>query len=186
MSRHDWQKLTTEHEDSPEKDSLDWLAALQDLDDPDEWERALEADPLLMFQRLPEEEPDTTEIESMKAAVASMRRTHDLESMSRPEVSAWQRSRVWALAALLVLSVSLATLGGIGLYSAPEAPLIASAEIGTARPDASLFDSVPTEVAQMPLLEDVDPEVGPFMQIEDDGLSLVVVMADMELLDGDV
>ena len=181
MSDRDWSRLTAEHDRAPDNDSAEWLDALMSLDDPDEWEKALEADPLMMFQRLPEEETSEADVEAMKVAVRSMRRTHELEVRSE-SVSSRDKVRFWSLAAMLAVAVSAATLTGKGALDAGPAdsptPQVQMAQISA--------PAIPAAVAQLPLLEDVDPEIGPFMQIEDDGLSLVVVMgAEMDLSDDD-
>ena len=174
MSDYDWQRLSDERDRVPEQDGAEWLDALCGLDDPDEWERALDADPLMMFHRLPEQESGPADIEAMKQAVASMRRTHELESkQSRSAIR--ERTQRWALAALLTLGVSAATLMGSNMvdrFDADGSNLVAADEVLT----ASLQWSVPMEIAQLPLVEDVDPEMGPWIQIEGDGMSLVVVM----------
>lgn len=182
VNERDWHRLTAEHDQAPERDSSEWLDALASLDDPDEWEKALEADPLMMFQRLPEEETTPVDIEAMKTAVRSMRRTHELETRSETTTSR-EKTRLWALAALLAMTVSAATWTGSGMLESelsPAQPTVHSQIVQMSAP------AIPDAVAQLPLLEDVDPDIGPFMQIEDDGLSLVVVMgAEMDLSDDD-
>ena len=173
MSKIDWQRLTAEHDRHPERDAEEWLHALASMDDdPEEWNAAVDADPLMLFHALPEVETGPAEIEAMKDAVASMRRTQD--SMRRSDglrdqvAGSADRARNWSIAALLALAVSVAGLTGVTMDPAE----IPSWEQATQRPEP-----VPSEIAQLPLVEDVSPEMGPLMQIEDDGVSLVVVMA---------
>ncbi len=173
MSEIDWQRLTAEHDRHPERDADEWLAALASMDDdPEAWDAAVDADPLMLFHGLPEVETGPADIEAMKDAVASMRRTQ--ASMRRADGLRDQvdgsadRARNWSIAALLALAVSVAGLTGITMDSAD----VPTWEQASQRPAP-----VPSEIAQLPLVEDVSPEMGPLMQIEDDGVSLVVVMA---------
>ena len=179
MSEFDWRRLTEEHERAPERDSRDWLAALAAMDaDPEERELALDADPLLLFRRLPEEKTGPVDIEAMKSAVASLRMAKD--SMSRADEM--QRSpvrREWAsrgsLAALLALALTIAGMVGIDRPPTSETDLPTWTQARLEEPAA--LAAIPAEVAELPLVEEVDPEIGPWMQIEDEGLSLVVVMS---------
>lgn len=183
MSDINWQKLTSEHDRNPQLDTVDWLDALASLDDPDEWEKALAADPLMMFQRLPEEETTDADLEAMKTAVRSMRRTHELETRTEHAPSR-ERMRFWSLAALLAMTVSAATWTG-GAWSG-NAVLEAGRPTVHSQIAQISAPAIPDAVAQLPLLEDVDPEIGPLMQIEDDGLALVVVMStETDLSDDD-
>ncbi len=173
MSEIDWQRLTAEHDRHPERDSTEWLAALARADeDRNEWQDAVDADPLMLFRALPEAETGPADIEAMKQAVASMRLTQ--ESMRRADGLRDQadqsagRARNWSIAALLALAVSVAGLTGVTMDSAE----IPSWEQASHRPTP-----VPSEIAQLPLVEYISPEVGPLMQIEDDGVSLVVVLS---------
>lgn len=185
MSKHNWPELTRERDAAPETDTAEWLAALADLDDPDEWEEAMNADPLLLFQGLPEEETGPQDVAAMKVAVSSMRRTHELESGVRRRRTR-ERARYGSLAALLALALSAATLTGtaaVDSVSSPEIVTMAEAsevDLNGLDFEAAMMPAVavPLEIAQLPLVEDVDPELGTFMQIEDDGVSLVVVMAE--------
>ena len=69
MSKIDWQRLTAEHDRHPERDAEEWLHALASMDDdPEEWNAAVDADPLMLFHALPEVETGPAEIEAMKEA----------------------------------------------------------------------------------------------------------------------
>ncbi len=121
----DWKDLTVRRE----RDGADpegWTEALAHFDACRECRSAaLEADPLLVFRRLPAPDlpPDQerSEVESMRQAVAAMRTAKRLESGRR--FASWRR---WAAAAVLaVASLSL---------SWDKAPEIELAALETAAP----------------------------------------------------
>ena len=182
MSEIDWQRLADEHDRDPGMDSAEWLEALARFDeDPAEREQALDADPLLLFRGLPEEETGPADVEAMKLAVASMRMANDsLRRADEQAAVSWSagswsaRVRQWPVAALVALALSVAGLTGMSFDSQEPLPTWQQ---------AAMAEPVPAEVAQLPLVEDVGPEVGPLMQIEDDGVSLVVVISGEEMLD---
>ncbi|MEM6793591.1 MAG: hypothetical protein AAF725_06385 [Acidobacteriota bacterium] len=187
MKDFDWQSLVREHDEAPERDSEEWLEAMAAIDeDPAERERAVAADPLMMFRRLPSDEPASArDIESMKAAVKSLRRASELEA----ERAKRRPALAWPLAALLALGVSAALLTGpdasyspaqVATHSqveAPRAPQTPQLALGGPR-----FSRASLAALELPLVEDADPAADLVMQIEDEALSLVVVLtADQDV-----
>ena len=167
MSSIDWQRLTREHDEAPELDADAWLEALAILDeDPEERRLAEEADPLLMFRRLPAPRVESSDIESMKAAVHNLREASETlaeNPPSRPSLSlvsflpdAWASSAAWQdrsvatrrllpLAALLVLGISLALFGVFGPASPDPGVMIADHSM-----EASSLEPSPLETGSSP------------------------------------
>ncbi len=106
MSCPNWRSVVAERELTGE-DAAAWTEALRHLDDcPDCWERALAADPALLFQRLPAPEISDEDIAGMKQAVATMRRARTIEQPSVQRSRSWGSTRVWqAVAAVAVLAL---------------------------------------------------------------------------------
>lgn len=254
MSSIDWQRLTREHDAAPELDDDAWLEALAILDeDPEERRLAEEADPLLMFRRLPAPRVEGSDIESMKAAVQNLRQASETlaeNPPSRPSLSlaslsprswapavSWRTGAVAArrllpLAALLVLGVSLALFGVLGTAPTEEGVLIADYSMETSSLEPSFeplpiqtsksrrlpdriqgdriqadqvpvgagivraelraadrdlgyapirFDGAALAAAELPLVEDADPASDLLMQIENEEMSLVVVLTGQDV-----
>ncbi|MEM1181124.1 MAG: hypothetical protein AAGM22_22470 [Acidobacteriota bacterium] len=197
MSSIDWQRLVDEHDRAPERDDDAWIEALMAMDeDPQERERAEDADPLLMFRRLPEPRVTTSDIESMKAAVSTMREVSETLAETAPAPSRRRRLEryVLPLAAVLVLAVTAALLAGYGMsessqIAAPQVvATLADAAPAAGAPGSADFslDTVSLDGAvvaasltasELPLVEDADPGSDLLMQIENDDMSLVVVLA---------
>jgi len=103
MSCPDWKALVALRE-SADAEPAGWAGAMAHLDACPRCRReALEADPLLVFRRLPKVEMteggERDEAESMRQAVAVMRTARRLESHQR--FAGWKR---WAAAAVLALA----------------------------------------------------------------------------------
>ncbi|MEM8994939.1 MAG: hypothetical protein AAGF23_09120 [Acidobacteriota bacterium] len=184
MSSIDWQRLVGDHDRAPERDDDAWIEALMAMDeDPAERERAEAADPLLMFRRLPEPDVTASDIDSMKAAVATMRQVSETLAESAP-TPARRRPERWILpiAAALVLAVTLVLLAGHG--AAVDGPQAAGTVASMTPPVEASFtaadfvlDGAALAASELPLVEDADPGSDLLMQIENDEMSLVVVLA---------
>ncbi len=191
MSTIDWQELADRHERAPEIDDAQWSRALAAFDeDPAEHDAALASDPLLMFRDLPEVEISGTEIDAMKAAVASMRRAHAVEHVPQKDsrksghgfAALAERRTSWPIAALFAVAVTALALTGFD-GNTPLSSAQDTLSAASAAQDAIDFDlathRVPAELqlklASMPLVEEADPTKNLMMQIEDPVLTLIVV-----------
>ncbi len=174
MSCPDWLRLVRVQEEDPES----WQAALRHAEDCDVcFDDALEAEPTLLFRRLPAARASRQDIDAIKDAVATMRRTQVLTrpAETRRKVR-WGRSLATAATILLaaVLSGALPEDHGVSSVALVEASHLE--EISTsASPDT------PSEVDQMPLVEDVDPTYGSVVQVMDAEMSLVLVLPNGDL-----
>lgn len=228
MSPIDWQRLVREHDRAPERDDEGWLEALAILDeDPEQRRRAEEADPLLIFRRMPAPRVDGSDVESMKAAVKNLRQASETLAENAPPRPALLPAsllpaslltgspaarRLWPLAALLVIGISIALVGAFGVdmaipgasfagspaaWSPVDQPTRAEAPFGAGVVRAELR-SADTELgfaaaridgaaaaslaaAELPLVEDADPGADLLMQIENEEMSLVVVLTDQDV-----
>lgn len=177
---------------NPSENSFDGLD-----DDRDRLDQRLpDGDPLAIFHRLPERAVGGNEISAMKAAVAELRRARELSRRS-DEISGIfpadlpdsifperpladkaparrRRTQAWRLpaaaAALLATTLFFGGSGGGGGDTVqPAGPLAAEA--------APFLSPAADGASYLPLVEDLDPRQAELIQIEDDGLSLVVVLA---------
>ena len=145
-------------------------------------QRLPEQDPLAIFHQLPAPRVGDSEVASMKAAVAELRRARELARRSEQLVSeaeiaaplpATRRAQLkntpWrsvaAAAALLVVAV---------LFGGPGRVSVLQDQSTLAAAPANVPDSAANH---LPLVEDLDPLQAELIQIEDDGMSLVVVLA---------
>lgn len=122
MTCPDWNRLTAHRRIGGEAPAVaepeGWPEALEHLDDCESCrDRALAADPLLLFRGLPSVAPDPTEIEDVQAGVAALRRAHRVAGATDGAAGARRRGsfRGWGRAAAAAI---LAT-GLLGLR--PEA-----------------------------------------------------------------
>lgn len=163
----DWRSLCERHEIAND-DSPDWLAALRHLDRCPACQNTAPAfDPTLMFRRLPALEVGRDDVEAMKQAVAGMRRGQTIErrtSSARP----WLRAA--AVAAVLLGSLMLSGARDLAPQIVPEASV---PEVGmTPKAVASEVD-----LWRMPLIETIDPSYSSLIQVDDDDLSVVLVVS---------
>jgi hypothetical protein len=172
--------------------------------DRDELDARLPAgDPLAIFHRLEREAAPAaaSDVSAMKAAVAELRRARELSRRSDEitgefPVSAFaavrspeqprlappaRRAAAWRLpAAAAALLATLVFFGGPGVPGPGAA--VASSSSATASPapaaaaPAPLFGEA-AAASYLPLVEDLDPRQAEMIQIEDEGVSLVVVLA---------
>ncbi len=165
MTCPDWPSLVRRRDRAPEA----WDAGLEHLDDcPQCRDAALDAEPTLLFRRLPAPAPRRDEIATMKEAVAALCRNSRPRHSLGAQPSAWLRAA--AVAAVLItgalLQGAVTTVPGANPgWIAPEtAGLLAARE---AADDA---------LARMPLVEYVDPAYGSVVEVVDDQVSLVLVL----------
>lgn len=161
------------------------------FDDRDRRDDRLPAeDPLAIFHHLPAPKTEAGELAAMKAAVAELRRARELARRSdeitgefpsyspdvaAPRAAAPRRpSRSWRLpAAAALLLAGLVFFGIEGGPALPFAPAPAATQAALL-PPAAAPDGV---ASHLPLVEDLDPRQAELIQIEDDKMSLVVVLA---------
>ena len=156
--------------------------------------RLPESDPLAIFHQLDRAAAPAaaSDVSAMKAAVAELRRARELSRRSDEitgefPVSAFasrspeqprlappsRRARAWRLpAAAAALFATLVFFGGPG---AP-GPVAAVASAPAASEAAPAFSEA-AAASYLPLVEDLDPRQAEMIQIEDEGVSLVVVLA---------
>lgn len=136
-----------------------------------------EEDPLAIFHDMPAPQVSAGEVAAMKAAVAELRRARELARRSDELVSevaaaapVGRQSRrtkaPWRTAASVAALLLAALLFG-GPGTAPPEQKAAIVPLKTLEGAAS----------NLPLVEDLDPQQAELIQIEDDGMSLVVVLA---------
>lgn len=172
MSCPDWRALSARR-DAHAGDAPGWHAALEHFDGcPDCQRDAVAADPTLLFRRLPALEPGPGEVEAMKRAVAGMRRGERTRRRRPFQAGALRRPllRAAALAAVLLGSVLLRGAGSPPPRSAEAVPAAGSS--------AAALD-----LRWMPLVEPIDPAYGSIIQVDDDDLSLVVVLPPVSDVD---
>ncbi len=151
-------------------DALEWHSALRHLDRCPACQAAAPAfDPTLLFRRLPALEAGRDDVAAMKQAVAGMRRGQTIEhrrsSLARP----WLRAA--AVAAVL--------LGSLVLRGAGVGPIAPAASGAPAAPASLAPQAAASEIDlwRMPLIETADPIYGSIIQVVDDDISLVLVVA---------
>ncbi len=119
----DWRGLAAHRNERAAEEPAGWREALEHLDGcPACRQSAVEADPTLLFRRLPvlasemSLGEEAAEVESMRQAVAVMRTARRLEPS--PERAAWKR---WVAAAALA-AAALSLGAGHGLHPASATP----------------------------------------------------------------
>ncbi len=162
MSCPDWRALCRRHEVGSD-DASEWHSAIGHLDGCPACQAAAPAyDPTLLFHRLPSFEAAHDEVETMKRAVASMRRGETIEHPPNPPAR-------YGLRAAALAAVALGSLLLRGAGSAPDR-VVPAASI---EPKAALSE---IDLRRMPLVETVDPAYGSIIQVVDDDISVVLVM----------
>lgn len=178
-------ELVDHHQRQPDADPPRWNDALAALAEDDSLrDAALEVDPLLLFQDLPQVEVDARDVAEMKRSVRELRRSREVESAlepkrTTPRLAAGRDSsrgrglRSWHLAAALatlLLGASLLLPSG----ESPETELHAVA--GTMAPQPG-FDEAADETRlaadQLPLVVDLDGS-NELIQIESAEISVVI------------
>ncbi len=186
MSCPDWYLLARNRDE----DEAAWDEALRHLDDCELCRGlAIDAEPTLLFRGMSSPRADrfgsSDEIESIKSAVATMRRAESYREQRKS--SWWSRSAVRA-ASLAALLVSAGLLQGVGtsipesaatLAEAQGSEVLAWAPIGETGSESELASPLFSEaqsLEQIPLVEDVDPAYGSIIQVIDQDISLLVVV----------
>lgn len=155
----------------------EWLSALRHRDDcADCRQRALDADPLLLFRDLPEIDLGPAGVEEMRQRVAGARR---MLQASQPMVRR-RRPRWPAAAAALLLAIAGGALGPSIFSADPEEPVSATARADLeARPGASLPSDASLEEAERRVqahLGSLPPVEGPVevtFRVDGDSFELV-------------
>lgn len=171
MSCPDWPRCVALQDEEPQA----WDDALRHLDSCDAcFDEAMDADPTVLFRRLPAPETSAADIASIKDAVATMRRTEPMARRTAPP----PRRRRYALAIAATLAMVAALSGGWPGGSTD--PQVASLETDLVH-EAETFDARPSEdefpsFEDVPLVEDLDPTYGSVVQVMDGEMSLVLVL----------
>lgn len=117
MTCPDWPTLRTRRDSDPAAEA-EWEHALVHLDGcKDCRDAALQAEPTLLFRRLPGLEAGPGEIAGMKQAVSALRRNHELERPAAESRRRWRYLRLVAANAAVLVGAAL--LAG-HLYETPE------------------------------------------------------------------
>ncbi len=173
----DWEVLVRRRDEEGDFDqSAEWQEALAHYDGAsmgggcDCREQALHADPMLLFRRLPRLETSPTEIDDMRVAVRTLRRAAPPPQMQRMR----QVRRISAIAAGLLFF-----FGALAWQDATDSlPTAAPATVASYVQDTALeVPMASSAVDELPLVEDVDPELGELIQFMDDEVSIVLVIA---------
>lgn len=156
-------------------------------DDRDRQDQRLPAaDPLALFHQLkPRQETvgqaADADVMAMKAAVAELRRARELARRSEEltgerdhlPARSRRRAKAWHLpAAAAALLAAVVFYGGPGVAPTQEASLPPAVAAPVAL-EAAAGDNA----SRLPLVEDLDPRQAELLQLEDDRMSLVVVLA---------
>lgn len=181
MSCPNWRELCARREEDA-ADAPGWHSAMIHLDDcPACQKEALDADPTLLFRRLPELEVDAEEVRAMQRAVAGMRRSEPLARRTRSVSSIWLRAA--ALGAVLLGSILLRGAGVPAernlLAGSPVAEASFSEATSYSEAAVAADEAENRTVRDLPLVEMVDPAYGPLIEVVDQDISLVVVMPEI-------
>ncbi|HEX6199639.1 MAG TPA: hypothetical protein VF150_05190 [Thermoanaerobaculia bacterium] len=188
MTCPDWTLLAAHRlADSPvaaePEDAGAWAEALGHLDRcPECRRRAVAADPSLVFRSLPAWEPDATEVDAMRAGVATLRRAHRVTP--RPEgalqaKAAAPRGTVarertgWRLAAAagLVATLLWAAPAAERLSSGRSAPVPGPARFAAGVPLAAFLDD-----PSLPAVDDIENPTASVYHFDDDEVAVVMVV----------
>lgn len=145
-------------------------------------QRLPEQDPLAIFHNLPAPRVSDGEVASMKAAVAELRRARELSRRSdqlvteAELVAPLRAARVARLprTAWRTVAAAAALLAVAVLFGGPGRVSVSQDQNTLAAAPANVPDGAANH---LPLVEDLDPLQAELIQIEDDGMSLVVVLA---------
>lgn len=188
MSCPSWRELAAWRDDPQAGEPAEWREALEHLDRgcPLCRHAALAADPTLVFRRLvapralqdrsvyePAPAQETSDVESMRRAVAAMRAARRVEAAGRRSRSAWMSWKRWGVAAALALAaLSLPAGPSIRRDSSAPGPMAARrlparipARMSGAVPAVLFAESAATALAgqageDLPTLEGVDNRPG--------------------------
>ncbi len=182
----DWRALAARR-DLDETGERLWDAALEHFDACSRCrEAACEAEPTLIFRRLPAPRVEAAEIDAVRQAVHAMRRGRALEDTprepparrSRPRRSRPRRSVALAAALVVALGGALLLQGGAG---APEAPSTLAMNAPTMNAPTAYAPAAALtglDLESLPLVEDLDPAHGTLIELHGDEVSIVMVVAD--------
>lgn len=182
MTCPDWRSLERRRDQRPEA----WERALAHFDAcPRCHDQALAVEPTLLFRRLPAPEVGGDEIAAMRQAVTALRRS---EQASLRAATGWAGGlRAAALAAILITAALLQ--GALPVdrdwpgRDRPGLPMGLTVAENAAPGLAAFAGTAPASLAldRMPLVEDLDPAYGSVVQVVDDDLSLVLVLAPSDV-----
>jgi hypothetical protein len=181
MSCPNWFELVERREQEPEA----WELALEHHDDCERCrEQALEAEPTLLF-RMPLPVLDRSEIDAMKQAVTTMRRTSSLTrpAVEKPAARAAFRARRYLEAAAVGGLLLGAAFFQQTLSSEGPAPAAIVAHPGDTAPAGSTLPVATSLLAtsDAPLVEELDPKYGSVIEVVDQDLSIVLVVPELDV-----
>lgn len=166
-SAAEWRALTGHRREANGEEPAGWAAAVEHLDGGCKTCRqtALDADPTLVFRRLPAVEAGDADVAAMIHAV-SVLRTASRIAPERRRRHGWQR---WASAAALLL----AALSSGSSPALRESLVPAIPGLSTASRAAAVL---PARMQMMPALEGLDRPDARVYQMEQDDFSVVMVV----------
>jgi hypothetical protein len=166
-SAAEWRALTAHRREASLEEPAGWEAAVEHLDGGCKACRqtALDADPTLVFRRLPAVEAGDADIAAMIHAV-SVLRTASRIAPERRRGTGWQR---WASAAALLLAALSS-----GSSPALRDTLVPSISRITEVPRSAA--ALPARMQMMPALEGLDRSEARIYQMEQDDFSVVMVV----------
>ena len=192
----DWRALAARR-DLDETGERLWDAALEHFDACSRCrEAACEAEPTLIFRRLPAPRVEAAEIDAVRQAVHAMRRGRALEDTphepparrSRPRRSRPRRSVALAAALVAALGGALLLQGGAGAPEAPSTLAMNAPTMNAPTMNAPTMNAPTTyapaaaltglDLEGLPLVEDLDPAHGTLIELHGDEVSIVMVVAD--------
>jgi len=168
MSCPDWSALAARR-DADVAGEAAWDDALVHFDGCAQCrDQAFAAEPTLHFRSLPRIAASDADVAGMRQAVAALRQAHELELRERSRAMP-----VWRLAAMLAVLLGAALLHGTPPSPSPFSQ--ASRPVVVAEPALDL--------THIPLVEIEDVSSGTLVQLDDDEVSIVMVLAAADPLD---
>jgi hypothetical protein len=165
-----WRALAAEREASG-ADPRGWTQALAHLDGcPTCRREAIAADPLLAFRRLPAPAATAAEVETMRQAVAALRRAGRVPAEARPAASSL--ARLGGLGAVR-RAAAAAALVAVGLLLRPAAPERPGAAGGSV---AAVPREVEEAAVQASFVEDLDLADARVYQLDASGMQVVMIV----------
>lgn len=186
MTCPNWNHLVTERDAAGGQRPEGWNEAVAHLDGCQDCRRdALRADPTLVFRRLPAVATTQADVASMRRAVASLRRAHEVEEMHAPAeaslepVADRRPSRRLRHAAAAVAVVA----AGFGVWLAPSPDDAERAAVDAVEPPPAVVTAGSEAApAAVPVLDGLSqPQTADVYQMEGEEDLVVVMMVDETL-----
>lgn len=194
MSCPDWSGLVARR-DAEISGEAAWDDALVHFDGcPHCREEALRAEPTLLFRTLRRPSGETgpgDDVATMQQAVTALRRAREIDPLPRRRFGMSPTLRLAAaLAALLGATLLGMTVLGPGGVEDEIAPALSAAAGRSSEVSDEIAKDVlrpaTLDLSHIPLVEDVDPELGSLVQLDDQEVSIVMVLAQATTGQGNV